>query len=66
VDDREVAHDPDVHVMGGEVRDRGRARRLRQESLPVHERSVGVRAQEIVREDLVEPAVRPSFGTDRI
>ena len=54
MDDRDVAQEPDLDVVRLEVRDRDGLRGLRQERLPVDERAVGIRAEEVVRQDLVE------------
>ena len=54
VDDRDVADDPHVHVVRLEIRDRDRLRRLLEKRCAVDQRPVRVRAQEVVREDLVE------------
>src|SRR6266850_4151174 len=54
VDDGDVAHDADVHVVRGQVLDRHRLRRLLQKRGAVDERRIGIGAHEVLRQDLVE------------
>ena len=55
VDDRDVSHQPDVDVLGFEVRDGDRPCGLFQEGLPIDQGSVGQGAQEVVGQNLLEP-----------
>src|SRR6266508_1094902 len=65
MDDRDVADEPHADVVRLVTRDRDRARRLGQESRPIDERAVRVAAQEVLREDFVEPVdVRGLDGPD--
>ncbi len=65
MDDRDVAEEPDLDVVRLEILDRDRLRRLLQERFPVDEGAVGVRAEEVVRQDLVEATdVRVLNGLD--
>src|SRR5438132_7144779 len=65
MDDRDIADDPNAHVMGLELGDRHGARRLSQEARAIDERAVGIAAEKVLREDLVEPAdVRRLDGPD--
>jgi hypothetical protein len=56
VDDRDIAEEADADVVDGEAADRHRPRGLCQELLAVDERAVGVGAEEIPGQDLVEAA----------
>src|SRR3989454_318895 len=65
MDDRDIADDPNAHVMGLELGDRHGARRLGQEARAIDERAVGIAAEKVLRQDLVEPAdVRRLDGPD--
>src|SRR5947209_7342116 len=65
MDDRDIPDDPNAHVMGLELGDRHGARRLGQEARAIDERAVGIAAEKVLREDLVEPAdVRRLDGPD--
>src|SRR5688572_9590251 len=56
MDDREVAHLADAHVVAFEVLHPGRPRDLREEAGALDERAVGVGVEEVRREVLLEPA----------
>ncbi len=65
MDDRDVPEEPDLDVVRLEILDRDRLRCLLQERFPIDERAVGVRAEEVVRQDLVEATdVRVLNGPD--
>ena len=65
MNDREVAHHADDDVVRFEVRDRHRLRRQPEESIAIEERAVGLRAEEILGEDLAEPPdIRHLNGPD--
>ena len=55
MDDRNIAKNTHFDVVNRETGDGHRARGLRKEPLPVDQRAVGVRAQEILGQYLVEP-----------
>jgi hypothetical protein len=56
MDDGDVAQDAHADVVRGEAADRHRPRGLLEELALVEQRSVRVRAEEIVGEDLAEPS----------
>jgi hypothetical protein len=56
MDDRHVAEDPNAHITGLEIRDPDRARRLGEEARAVDQRAVGIAAQKVLRQDLLESA----------
>src|SRR6266446_8296377 len=55
VDDRDISENAYFDILHCEAADRHRTRGLCKELVPVDERSVGVRAQEILGQDFVEP-----------
>ena len=55
VDDGKIAHQANLDVMGFEIADRHRHRRLLEKAGAVDQRFVGIGAIEIVGEDFVEP-----------
>src|SRR5262249_23338269 len=67
VDDGEIAHDPDLHVVSLETGDPHGHTGLLQEALPIDQRSVRIGAEEIFRQDLVEsPHIRVLHRSDVI
>src|SRR5207245_6505916 len=65
MDDRRIADDADADDMGHDAGGRDGARRLGQEAREIDERAVGIAAEKVLREDLVEPAdVRRLDGPD--
>jgi len=67
VDDRSVAENTNIHVVNGESMRGGGLRRIDQELLTIHQRSVRKRAEKVLSEDLAEPFhVRRSDGFDVI
>ena len=63
MNDRDVAHDPDLDVVGFEIRDLHRRRGVPQECFPVQERSVGLGAEKVVGQDFCK--ARNIGGFDR-
>src|SRR5277367_1889583 len=59
VDDRDLSENAHSHIVHRETADRHRSSGLCKESVLVDERPVGVRAQEILGQDLVEPLHAP-------
>ena len=55
MDDGEIAHDADLHVMRLQVLDRYRHRGLFEESSTVDQRLVGIGAVEFRRQYFIEP-----------
>jgi len=55
MDDREIAHHANLHVMGPEIGDRHRHRGLREKRRAIDQRLVGIGAIKIRRQDFVEP-----------
>src|SRR5258706_13308696 len=65
VDDCDIAHDPDVHVVGLKIRNHRPSRNLCQESRAVDQRAVGISVQKVIRQYLIKPAhVRQLYPAD--
>src|SRR5262249_18782687 len=56
VNDGDVSHQADPDVVDLEIRDRGRLSHLLEKSGTIDERSVRERTEEIIRQNLLEPA----------